>query len=330
MEDLSQEAALEKATMWKIGIRLVPFLMVCYFIAYVDRVNSGFAALTMNKDLGLTQAMFGIGGGLFYIAYILFEVPSNLAMEKVGARLWIGRIMITWGLVGIASAFVVGPFSFYAARFLLGAAEAGFFPGVILYLTYWFPAQYRARIVATFMVAIPLSSFLGSPVSAGLLELEGALGLHGWQWLFMVEAVPAVVLGLMALFLLPNRPTDATWLTTEERGWLTQRLDAERSRAKPVGHLSLWKILSNKYVWALALIYCGSSATSNALSLWQPQILKSFGLSNLQTGLLNMIPFGIACVFMILWGRRADKSGERIWNTALPLALTSLCLGATS
>ena len=329
MEDLSQEAALEKATMWKIGIRLVPFLMVCYFIAYVDRVNSGFAALTMNKDLGLTQAMFGIGGGLFYIAYILFEVPSNLAMEKVGARLWIGRIMITWGLVGIASAFVVGPFSFYAARFLLGAAEAGFFPGVILYLTYWFPAEYRARIVATFMVAIPLSSFLGSPVSAGLLELEGALGLHGWQWLFMVEAVPAVVLGLMALFLLPNRPTDATWLTTEERGWLTQRLDAERSRAKPVGHLSLWKILSNKYVWALALIYCGSSATSNALSLWQPQILKSFGLSNLQTGLLNMIPFGIACVFMILWGRRADKSGERIWNTALPLALTSLCLGAT-
>src|SRR3954471_23535515 len=318
MEDLSQEAALEKATMWKIGIRLVPFLMVCYFIAYVDRVNSGFAALTMNKDLGLTQAMFGIGGGLFYIAYILFEVPSNLAMEKVGARLWIGRIMITWGLVGIASAFVVGPFSFYAARFLLGAAEAGFFPGVILYLTYWFPAEYRARIVATFMVAIPLSSFLGSPLSAALLQMDGIAGLHGWQWLFLMEAIPAVVLGLCALFLLPSRPSEASWLTPQERVWLSNRLAADKAGTSAMAdHLPLWKVLSNKYVWALALIYSGSSATSNALSLWMPQILKSFGLSNTETGFLNMIPFGIASVFMIVWGLRADKPGERVWGARL-------------
>ena len=324
-----RDPSIEHGAMRKVGWRLVPFLMLCYFIAYVDRVNAGFAALTMNKDLGLSQAAFGLGAGLFYIAYILLEVPSNLAMEKVGARLWIARIMISWGIVGAATAFVVGPYSFYASRFLLGAGEAGFFPGVILYLTYWFPKAYRARIVAVFMVAIPLSSFFGSPISAGLLEHEGVGGLHGWQWLFIVEGIPAVLLGIGALFLLPDRPADARWLTSQQRDWLEGTLAAERAVAKPVGHMPLWKTLSNKYVWALGLIYCGSSATSNALSLWQPQILKSFGLSNFETGLMNMIPFGIAAALMIMWGRRADKSGERIWNTALPLALTSICLAAT-
>ena len=325
----SQSAGIEQSTMRKVGWRLVPFLMLCYFIAYVDRVNAGFAALTMNKDLGLSQAAFGFGAGLFYIAYILCEVPSNLAMEKVGARLWIARIMISWGLVGAATAFVVGPYSFYVSRFLLGAGEAGFFPGVILYLTYWFPKAYRARIVAVFMVAIPLSSFLGSPISAGLLELEGVGGMHGWQWLFIAEGLPAALLGIGALFVLPDKPADARWLSDEERNWLDRTIAAERAVAKPVGHMPLWKTLSNKYVWALGLIYCGSSATSNALSLWQPQILKSFGLTNFETGLANMVPFGIAAALMVLWGRRADKSGERIWNTALPLALTSACLATT-
>ena len=326
---VSRDAITEQSAMRKVGWRLVPFLMLCYFIAYVDRVNAGFAALTMNKDLGLSQAAFGLGAGLFYIAYILFEVPSNLAMEKVGARLWIARIMISWGIVGAATAFVVGPYSFYASRFLLGAGEAGFFPGVILYLTYWFPKAYRARIVAVFMVAIPLSSFLGSPISAGLLELEGVYGLHGWQWLFIAEGLPAVLLGIGALFMLPDKPAEAPWLTSEERDWLDRTIGAERAVAKPVGHMPLSKTLSNKYVWALGLIYCGSSATSNALSLWQPQILKSFGLSNFETGLANMIPFGVAAALMVLWARRADKSGERIWNTALPLALTSVCLAGT-
>lgn len=322
---------IERQTMRAVGWRIVPFLVVCYFIAYVDRVNAGFAALTMNKDLGLSQAMFGIGGGLFFVAYVLCEVPSNIAMEKLGARLWIARIMITWGLVGVAMAFVVGPYSFYLCRFLLGAAEAGFFPGVILYLTYWFPKAYRARIVAMFMVAIPVSSFLGSPLSAGLLQLDGAAGLHGWQWLFIAEAIPAVLLGLGALFMLPSRPAEAPWLKPEQKAWLEGRLAADRAGASAVAaHLPLMKVLSNKYVWALALIYSGSSATSNALSLWQPQILKSFGLSNMETGLLNMIPFGIASVFMIYWGLRADKSGERVWSTALPLALTCVCMLATT
>lgn len=318
-------AALETATMRKVGLRLIPFLVLCYFIAYVDRVNVGFAALTMNHDLGLSATAFGIGGGLFFVAYVLCEVPSNLALEKVGARLWIARIMITWGLVGAGSAFVTGPYSFAVARFLLGAAEAGFFPGVILYLTYWFPKQYRARIVAMFMVAIPLSSFFGSPISTALLTLDGMGGLRGWQWLLILEAIPAIMLGLATLVVLPSKPREARFLTEAEKNWLEGRLELERQAASGAhsGHGSIWSVLTDKQVWLLALIYAGSSATSNTLSLWMPQILKSFGLSNFQTGLLNMIPFGIASVFMILWGLRADKTGERIWSTALPLALTA-------
>ncbi len=326
----ADEAAIEAATMRKVGLRLIPFLVICYFIAYVDRVNVGFAALTMNKDLGLSATAFGIGGGLFFVAYVLFEVPSNLALEKVGARLWIARIMITWGLVGIGSAFVTGAVSFSIARFLLGAAEAGFFPGVILYLTYWFPKQYRARIVAMFMVAIPLSSFFGSPISAALLTLDGAWGFRGWQWLLIMEAIPAVLLGLATLFVLPSKPHEAKFLTPAEKSWLEGRLEFERKAAGGhAGHGSVWSVLTNKQVWVLAIIYAGSSATSNTLSLWMPQILKAFGLSNFQTGLLNMIPFGIASVFMILWGLRADKSGERIWSTALPLALTATSFALT-
>jgi ACS family tartrate transporter-like MFS transporter len=326
----AQPSAIERATMRRVMLRIVPFLMVCYFISYVDRVNAGFAALTMNKDIGLTAAMFGLGGGIFYVAYILFEIPSNIMMERVGARYWIARIMITWGAVGIGTAFIVGPYTFYLTRFLLGAFEAGFFPGVLLYLTYWFPKEYRARIVATFMCAIPISNFLGSPISVLILQMDGIWELRGWQWLFIVEAIPAVLLGLGALFFLTDRPVQAKWLKPEQREWLTGRLAAEHATATADhGHHSLWKMMTDKYVIALAIINCGSSATSNALSLWQPQILKSFGLSTFETGLFNAIPFGIASIFMIVWGLRADKSGERIWNTALPLILTSICLAST-
>jgi sugar phosphate permease len=330
-EAFSDQRRIESETIRKAGIRLVPFLVVCYFIAYVDRVNVGFAALTMNKDLGLTATAFGTGAALFFVAYVIFEVPSNLALERFGARRWIARIMISWGLVGLGSAFVTGAVTFSIARFLLGAAEAGFFPGVILYLTYWFPKAYRARIVAMFMVAIPVSSFLGSPLSAALLTLDGVGGLRGWQWLLICESIPALLLGLATLVVLPSRPAEAQFLTSEQKAWLEGCLEAERRAASAghSGHGSVWSVLTNKQVWLLAVIYSGSSATSNALSLWMPQILKSFGLSNLETGLLNMIPFGIASVFMIFWGLRADKSGERIWSTALPLALTSLSLGLT-
>jgi ACS family tartrate transporter-like MFS transporter len=323
----AQRSTLETETMRKITFRIIPFLMVCYFIAFVDRVNAGFAALQMNQDIGLSSAAFGLGGGLFYITYVLCEVPSNLAMEKVGAKFWIARIMISWGIVAACMALVIGPKSFYLVRMLLGAAEAGFFPGVILYLTYWFPSEYRGRIVAIFMVAIPISSFLGSPISASLLQMEGYLGFHGWQWMFVIEAVPAVLLGIACFFVLPNGPADARWLTDAQRSWLTERLTTDGySPKKAVGHLSLWQVFSNKYVLAASLIYAGASGSSQVLSLWQPQIIKSFGLTNMETGLVNSIPFGIASVLMILWGRNSDRTRERTWHTAIPLLLLAASL----
>jgi sugar phosphate permease len=317
-------------TMKLVTWRIVPFLMVAYFIAFIDRVNAGFAALQMNHDIGLTHAAFGLGGGLFYVTYVLFEIPSNLAMKRVGARLWIARIMVSWGLVAAAMAFVTGPNSFYAVRLLLGAAEAGFFPGVILYLTYWFPRAYRARIIAIFMVAIPVSSFLGSPISASLLQIDGVLGLRGWQWMFILEAVPAVLLGIAAVFVLPDRPSSARFLSAEQRELIERELAAEAERDTTTKrHTSLWAIMSDKYVLAASFIYAGASGASQCLSLWQPQIIKAFGLTNMQTGLLNSIPFGIASVLMIIWGRTSDRTGERIWHTAIPLALLAASLAAS-
>lgn len=318
---------LERRVMRKVSWRIVPFVMLLYFIAYIDRVNIGFAALTMNRDLGFTPAVFGFGAGIFFWGYFLCEVPSNIVLDKVGARIWIARVMITWGLVSGAMAFVWSPTSFYVLRFLLGAAEAGFFPGVILYLTYWFPAAYRGRIVAIFMVAIPISSFLGSPISASLLQMDGALGFRGWQWMFVLEALPAIVLGLVSFAVLPDSPAGAKWLTAPQRDWLMARLAGERAAPrKTQGHLSLWQVMTNKYVLAASLIYAGASGASQCLSLWQPQIIKSFGLTNMETGLLNSIPFGIASVLMILWGRSSDRTRERRWHTAIPLFLLAASL----
>ena len=321
-------SALERNTMRKIAWRLLPILMLGYFIAFIDRVNVGFAALQMNHDIGLNDAAFGLGGGLFYLTYVLLEIPSNLALQKVGARLWIARIMISWGLVSAGMAFISGPSSFYAMRLLLGAAEAGFFPGVILYLTYWFPAEYRARIVAMFMVAIPLSSFIGSPLSAVLLHLNNVFGLKGWQAMFLIEALPAVLLGLLTPWLLTDKPGKAGWLSADEKAWLEARLAEEGGSGKPgiKGHARLADVLRNRYVLAAALVYAGASGASQVLSLWQPQIIKSFGLSTLQTGLLNSIPFGVASILMLWWGKRSDRKAERVWHTGLPLAAVALSL----
>ena len=319
---------IERATMRRVILRLVPFLMVCYFFALLDRVNIGFAALQMNKDLGLTPAMFGFAASLFFISYFIVEVPSNLALQKVGARRWIARIMITWGMVSGLMAFVVGPYSLYVMRFILGAAEAGFFPGAILYLTYWLPSEYRARILATFTVSIPIATFIGSPMSVSLLELNGVLGLKGWQWMFILEGIPTALLGVVCLFFLTDRPAEASWLTAEQRAWLTGRMEEEAARKKPIGHLSLWQLATNKYFIVMALVCAGASATGSVLSVWQPQILKSFGLTNLQTGFVNSIPYGIATVLMILWGRHSDSTGERRWHTAIPLLLAALGFSA--
>src|SRR3954453_12853970 len=314
--------------MRRVILRLVPFLLVCYFFALLDRVNIGFAALQMNKDLGLTPAMFGFAASLFFISYFLVEVPSNLALQRVGARRWIARIMITWGLVTACMAFVVGPYSLYTMRFILGAAEAGFFPGAILYLTYWLPNEYRARILATFTVSIPLATFLGSPLSVSLLELDGALGLKGWQWLFVLEGVPTILLGVICFFYLTDRPAEATWLSDPQRAWLVGRMDEEASRKKLIGHISLWQLATNKYFITMALVCAGASATGSVLSVWQPQILKALGLTNLQTGFVNSIPYGIATVAMILWGQHSDRSAERRWHTAIPLLLAAFGLAS--
>ncbi len=317
------DAALERSAMRRIGWRLVPFLILAYFVSFLDRVNVGFAAIQMNHDLGLTATVFGWGAGIFFLGYFLLEIPSNLALERFGARVWIARIMATWGLVSAATALVQGPWSFVALRFLLGLAEAGFFPGVILYLTYWFPSEYRARIIGVFMISIPISSFLGSPVSGALLGVSG-WGLKGWQWLFILEGLPALVMAAAVLWLLPDKPGDAAWLPAAERDWLVRRLQADSARNGRLGggrEPSLWATLREPRLLLFTIIYFGSTASSYGLTFWTPQIVKGYGLTNLGTGLLNSVPYGFASVAMILWGRRSDRLGERRWHLAIPFLI---------
>jgi MFS transporter, ACS family, tartrate transporter len=326
--DPAEERALEARTMRRVALRIVPFLMVCYFVSFLDRVNLGFAALQMVRDLQFSPTVFGLGGGIFFVSYFLFEVPSNLLLEKVGARRWIARIMITWGVLAAGMALVTGPASLYVMRFLLGAAQAGFFPGVILYITYWFPSEYRGRIIGLFTVAIPFSGFLGSPISTALLAADGWLTLRGWQWMFIVEAVPAVLLGLACLVVLSDGPADAAWLPADERRWLLRKLQAQQGLQRRVGPMSLARLLCNKYVLVLSLVLAGSTAVSSGLQLWQPQIIQSYGLTNMQTGLLNAVPFAFASVIMVWWGRRSDRTGERIWHASVPLILTAVSLAS--
>jgi MFS family permease len=324
MSQIDHNARLEAETIRKVTWRLIPFLMLCYLLAFIDRGNIGMAALQMNDDLGLTKKMFGFAGSLFFISYFLFEVPSNLALQKFGARKWIARIMITWGLVSAGMALVQGANSLYAMRFLLGAAEAGFFPGVVLYLTYWFPAAYRARIVAIFMVAVPMASFVGSPLSALLLQADGLLGLRGWPWLFILEGLPTVLMGFACLYFLTDRPEQAAWLSEEQRNWLSARIEKERNEKKTAGpRPSIWRLLRSKEVLGMALVCSTASAAGTVLGVWQPQLLKSFGLTIMQTGMVNSIPYVIAAILMVWWGRHSDRKGERRWHTAIPLALIS-------
>lgn len=312
---------IEQQTVRRVTWRILPFLVVCYLFAIIDRGNIGMASLQMNEDLGLSRAVFGLASSLFFVGYFLFEVPSNLAMQKVGAKIWISRIMITWGIVSVCTAFVESAQMLYVLRFLLGAAEAGFFPGVILYLTWWIPAQYRARVIAMFMVAIPVANFIGSPISGAILSMDGWLGMRGWHWLFIIEGLPAILLGIAAFFLLSNRPDNARWLTAEQKTWLNDTLAAENAKRKAIGHISLWQLLRHKHIWVMALIYAGASAAGSTLSVWSPMLLKSYGLDNFTTGLVNAIPYGLASVLMIVWGRSSDRSGERRWHTALTLFL---------
>jgi ACS family tartrate transporter-like MFS transporter len=324
----STASEMERETMARVSRRLIPFLILCYFIAYLDRVNVGFAALEMNRDLGLSPTVYAWGAGIFFLAYFIFEVPSNVILEKVGARRWIARIMLTWGILSGCMAFVVGPWSLYLVRALLGIAEAGFFPGIILYLTYWFPATYRARIVGSFMVAIPVSTVIGAPISGLLLGLDGVAGLSGWQWLFIVEAVPALVLSAVVLGFLTDRPADAQWLRPEQRQWLAGRLEEERLAKEAVVHFTLGQALSNPRVIGLGLVYFGIVASNYGLSFWLPQIVKGFGLSNVATGFVTAVPYLFGAVAMVFWGRHSDRKGERVWHTAGAAMVAAIGLGA--
>ena len=308
---------LEGRTLRKITWRIVPFVMLLYFIAYIDRVNVGFAALTMNKELGFSSSVFGFGAGVFFLGYFLCEVPSNVILEKVGARIWIARVMITWGIISGLFAFIKGETSFYILRFLLGAAEAGFFRGIILYLSYWFPARRRAQVVSLFMAAAPLSVVLGSPISGALLEMHGVLGLSGWQWMFLLEAIPAVLLGFVVLGYMTDRPEKATWLKDDEREWLVNEMNAERAAKAATAAHRIWRGLANPWVLALSLIYFGTSAGLYTLGIWAPQIIKEFGLTTMQVGLLNAVPPTVAIIAMILWAMHSDRTGERTWHVIL-------------
>jgi D-galactonate transporter len=321
---------LETRTIAKVSSRLVPFLIVCYFVAYLDRVNVSFAALTMNKDLGLSASAFGFGAGIFFIAYFLFEVPSNLFLERVGARKWIARIMFTWGLISGAMAFVGGETSFFVLRAALGVAEAGFFPGIIFYLTLWFPAVYRARIIGYFMAAIPLSTVIGAPVSGLLLGLDGVMGMKGWQWLFILEAAPSLVLSVVVYFYLTDRPADATWLAADERAWLVNRLAQERRQRETVRTYSVMQALVDPKVLALSVVYFGAVATNYGLSFFLPQIVKAFGMSNLQTGLVAALPYVVGLVSIVMWGRRSDRKVERRFHTAFPLCVAAAGIGIST
>ncbi|HSA03417.1 MAG TPA: MFS transporter, partial [Candidatus Paceibacterota bacterium] len=317
MNDSPDRAVLSKVT-W----RLLPLLFVCYIIAYIDRINVGFAKLHLREVLGVNEDVFGsvygFGAGLFFIGYFLFEVPSNLILHRVGARLWIARIMIVWGLVSMAMMFINSTTVFYVMRFLLGAAEAGFFPGVILYLTYWYPAAERARIVALFATGGVIAGIVGSPISGAILGLNGMGGLAGWQWLFLLEGIPAVLLGFVVFMVLPDRPQKAKWLSEAEKTEIQSRLDAEAAQMAGIRNHQLKDAFTSGRVWLLCLLYFLMNVGGYGYEMWLPSIIKGFsGKSDAVVGLINAIPYGIAAIVMLVVGHHSDRTGERRWHVAV-------------
>jgi len=316
-EEAAQSATLQRASA-KVRRHLLPFLILCYFVSYLDRVNISFAALTMNADLGIGPEAFGLIAGIFFAGYCLAEVPSNIILARVGARVWIARIMVTWGLASVALAFAQGPISLGVLRFLLGLAEAGFFPGIIFYLARFVPGPERGRTISTFMAAVPVSVALGSQMSGIILDcLDGAGGLKGWQWLFILEALPAVLLGFVAYFVLRDTPQEAAWLSSDEAQALTNAIKQEEAHAGREG-TSLREALTSPRVWALSLVYFGLVVGLYGLTFWTPQIVKCFGLSNFETGFVAAVPPLFGALVMVPWGEHADRTGERVWHVAIP------------
>jgi ACS family tartrate transporter-like MFS transporter len=324
---IEAESELQRSTLRKIRNRCVVPLLFAFIVSYLDRVNVGFAAITANEDLGMTASQYGWGAGLLFLGYSLFELPSNLALERFGARRWLARIMITWGVIGCAMAWVGSPLSFYALRFLLGVAEAGLFPGVILYLTYWLPRRLRARYLGLFALGIPLSSVIGSPISGVIMaSMQGVLGLKSWQWLYILEAIPAVLIGLWVLAALADRPANARWLTDGERSWLRGQFEREAPSVSVGAHRFTWKSLGDRRVLTLAAVFFLTGVPSYGLSLWLPQIVKSFGVSHIVTGVLSAVPFVFGSIAMVYWGHRSDARGERVWHTIVPATVAGIAL----
>jgi ACS family tartrate transporter-like MFS transporter len=315
--------ALEQATIRKVYLRLLPLAMIVYFFCYLDRINISFAALQMNASIGLTAAAYGLSSTAFYLGYCIFEVPSNVILEKVGARIWIARIMITWGLASGATAFVTGPISFLTVRFLLGLAEAGLFPGIVLLFTYWFPDRHRARIVSSFTLALPISVALGAPISTSILGMDGFLGIAGWKWIYIVEAIPTVLIGFFVLFVMNDRPAKASWLSAEEKSWLIGTLEQERRAVESARKFSMLEGMMNPKILLLSLNYLGIVTASLGLLLFVPQIIKSLGATNMGTGYATMLAYICGAISMLTWGWISDRMGERRWN------LFSACVLAT-
>jgi D-galactonate transporter len=310
-----------EATYRKVFWRIVPFLMLCYVIAYLDRVNVGFAKLQMAQDLGFSETVYGLGAGVFFIGYFLFEVPSNVLLHRVGARVWIARIMVTWGLLSAAFVAVGTPTQFYVMRFLLGLAEAGFYPGVILYMTYWFPAARRAKIIAMFMSAIPVAGIFGNPLSGWIMDaFQGSAGLRGWQWMFLIEAVPALLIGVVVLFYLDNGIRAARWLNEGEKRLLEREIANDQKHTQ--SYASTGAVFRDGRIWHMCLIYFCFVMGQYALTFWMPTLIKATGVvGNLQIGLFSAIPFGCAIVAMNLFGRSADARRERRWHLVIPAVM---------
>lgn len=309
----------------RVMLRILPFIFACYVISYLDRTNVGFAAISMNKDLGLTATLFGWAAGLFFFGYFLFEIPSNLLMQRFGARVWIARIMITWGLISMATAFATGPISFSIMRFLLGVAEAGFTPGVYLYFTYWFPGKWRAKAIAAFLLGIPTANIIGSPLSGWLMEMHGIMGLKNWQFLLVIEALPAVLLGIACLFVLSDTPAKARWMNAREKAWLNERLSQEQKAIGSSHGNTLRSALTNPKVFTLAVINFCCIVGSVGIGLWMPQIIKSLGMTNTTVGLVTALPYVMGAIAMTVWARLANRSQHR-----LPYVVSALTFAAVA
>jgi MFS family permease len=321
---------LDDAPVRKAFWRLMPLIVVCYFVAYLDRANVGFAAVHMSRDIGLTASAFGLGAGLFFLTYFLLEVPSNLMLARYGARRWIARIMFTWGAMSGAMAFVTNETGFYTLRLLLGAAEAGFFPGITYFVTLWFPAAYRARIMAFFLCAAPISLSLGGPVSGALLGMDGLLGIPGWRWMFFIEALPALVLSLVVLRYLTDRPSDAAWLAPDEQVELSERLAIDAQRSSAAEHHGLFQALFNSRVLLFGVANFAIVVAAYGVSFFLPRIIKEFGLSDLQTGFLSAVPYALAAISLVWWGKRSDAKSERRYHAFAPIVFASIGLAAAA